>query len=316
MELRDLQIFCDLVETMSFSQTAKRHYLSQSAISQRLRVVERSMGCVLLHRGKGRMQMKLTEAGRLFYESARCILREVETLEERLKDLTDNSITGVVRIATVYSVGLHELPARLKPFLREHPQVSVHLEYYPTDAIYRNVYSGEADIGIVAVPAEYLGVDVLPLCDEPMALICPPEHPLAKEECVPLTALEGQSFIAFGMDIPTRRLVDEHLRLAGVRVRIVNTCDNIEMIKNLIELGQGISLLPEIAARKEVREGTLAAVPLAPQDAFRRPVGLILRRMGPRRAVVRALVAALLSRPSLEDLPMEVAKEEAEGLRG
>ncbi|HLI49476.1 MAG TPA: LysR family transcriptional regulator [Chthonomonas sp.] len=296
MDLKDLQLFCDLVETGSFSKTAQRNFITQSAVSQRIRILERELGRTLLSRQKGKGKVELTDAGRLLYEGARSLVREAMALEERLKGFAD-SMEGTVRIATVYSVGLHELPGRLKPFLRQYPQVSVHLEYSSTARIYDDVFSGAMDIGIVAVPTTHVGIEVLPFSEEPMALICPPEHPFARLETIGLHQLNGQNFVTFDVNIPTRKLVDEQLRLAGVRVRIVNTCDNIEMLKNLVELGQGISLVPEITARKEAREGSLVIVPLAPEDAFCRPVGLLLRRRNPQRTVVRVLVEALIGKP-------------------
>ncbi len=79
-----------------------------------------------------------------------------------------------------------------------------------------------------------------------MALVSAPEHPLARQTEVSLRTLDGLAFIGFADDIPTRRLVDERLRAAGARVKMVATFDNIETIKNLVEIGSGVSLLPRI----------------------------------------------------------------------
>ncbi len=288
-------MFCDLVETESFTQAAERNFVSQSAVSQRLRVLEREFGQVLLERGKGRGRIAPTEAGRILYEGAKPLLNEFGELEARLRGLSDE-VAGTVRVATVYSVGLHALPGRLKPFLARHPQVNVHLEYSQTDKVYRDVLSGAVDVGIVACPTERVGIEVLPFDEQEVALICAPEHPLAQESTVTLPQLENLAFIAFADDIPTRRLIDARLRESNTHVRVVMSVDNIETIKNLVEIGSGVALVPIDTVRQEVREGILAVVPIAAAERFRRPSGMLVKRAGTRRTVVRAFLAEIQGR--------------------
>ncbi len=296
LNLDALQIFCDLVDTGSFSRAADKNFVSQSAVSQRLRALEREYGQTLLDRGQGRGLVRPTEAGRTLYAQGRQLLRDAHALDALLRGLSDD-IAGPVRVATVYSVGLHALPPRLKPFLAAHPRVNVHLEYRQTDGVYRDVTAGMADVGIVACPTPRRGVEIIPFGSEDMTLICAPEHPLARLDFVRLAQLDGAAFIAFDTDIPTRRLVDDHLRAAGVRVRVVTAYDNIETIKNLVEIGSGVSIVPADTVQQEVRAGALAAVPFAPADAFQRPTGLLLKKSGARRAAVLAFVAAMRSIP-------------------
>ena len=292
MHTTTLQLFCDLVETESFTLAAERNFVSQSAVSQRLRVLEREFGQVLLERGKGRGRIVPTEAGRILYEGAKLLLNEFGELEARLRGLSDE-VAGTVRVATVYSVGLHALPGRLKPFLARHPQVNVHLEYSQTDKVYRDVQSGAVDVGIVACPTERVGIEVMPFDEQDIALICAPEHPLALTSSVTLAQLENLPFIAFADDIPTRRLIDARLRESSIRVRVVMAVDNIETIKNLVEIGSGVALVPADTVRQEVREGILVIVPLAAADRFRRPSGMLVKRSGTRRAAVRAFLSEI-----------------------
>jgi LysR family transcriptional regulator, transcriptional activator of the cysJI operon len=292
MDLTALQLYCDLVETQSFSRAAERNFVSQSAASQRLRALEHEFGQVLIERAKGKGRVTPTEAGRVLYEGAKSLLREAAELEARVRGLSDE-IAGTVRVATVYSVGLHALPGRLKPFLTAFPKVKLNLEYSQTGKIYQDVLAGVVDVGIVAVPKERVGIEIFPFGDEAMVLICAPEHPLAKEKALPLRQLEGQPFIAFSDDIPTSGLIEEHLRAAGVKVRTVAAFDNIETIKNLVEINSGVALVPEGTVRQEVREGNLVVVSLVSEEAFRRPTGMLVKQAGPRRAAVRAFVEAM-----------------------
>lgn len=292
LELRSLRLFCDLVATGSFSRAAERHFISQSAASQKLRTLEREVGQELLERGRGKGRISPTEAGRILYEGAMPLLREAEALEARMRSLSDE-VAGTVRVATVYSVGLHALPGRLKPFLAQYPKVNVHLEYSQTNKVYQDVLSGAVDVGIVACPTARTGIEVISFGEEEMTLISAPEHPLARRATIALSDLEGLPFIGFADDIPTRRLIDEQLRKAGVKVQLVTAFDNIETIKNLVEIGSGVALVPEDTARQEAREGTLALVALDPDSAFRRPAGLLIKQAGVRRAAVRAFIDAM-----------------------
>ena len=292
ISLEGLQIFADLIDTGSFSRAAEKNFVSQSAVSQRLRALERDYGQRLVERGQGRGRVSPTAAGETLYQGSRALLQGAQALDTEMRQMSDE-VAGTVRVATVYSVGLHALPPRLKPFLAAHPRVNVHLEYEQTDKVYDDVASGVLDVGIVACPTAKRGLEVIPFAEEEIVVICAPEHPLAGLSQVTLRQLDGLPFIGFADDIPTRRLVDERLRAAGVRVRMVTTFDNIETIKNLVEIGSGVSLLPADTARQEERAGTLAVLPLAPSDAFTRPTGLLLKKSQARRAAVRAFVDAL-----------------------
>ncbi len=292
INLETLRLFVDLVDTGSFSRAAEKSFISQSAVSQRLRVMEQEYGQVLLDRGQGRGQVTATPAGQALYDGARPLLRAAQELDAQMRELSDDA-AGTIRVATVYSVGLHALPPRLKPFLAAYPRINVHLEYEQTQKVADDVAAGGVDVGIVACPAARRGLEIIPFGEEEMVVVCAPEHPLAQEKETTLARLDGEPFIGFADDIPTRRLVDEKLRAAGVRVKVVTTFDNIETIKNLVEIGTGLSLLPADTVRQEVRTGTLCAVPLAGLEAFTRPTGLLLKATRTRRGAVRAFVEAM-----------------------
>src|SRR5947209_14160857 len=178
-DLVALQVFCRIVETGSFSETAEACYLSQSAVSQRVRALERHYGRVLLERGRGRVGAELTEAGQALYEGAREILDRIEAIETRLREL-DGEVSGTIRLATVYSVGLHSLPPYLSRFIARYPQVNVHLEYARTNRIVEMLRARRIDLGIIAYPEADRVVEVIPFAREPMVCIGPPDHPFAE----------------------------------------------------------------------------------------------------------------------------------------
>ena len=292
LNLDTLQLFADLVETGSFSRAAEKNFVSQSAVSQRIRALEHEFGQVFLERGQGRGKVTPTIAGETLYSGAKLLLQSAAALDGQIRQVSDE-VGGTVRVATVYSVGLHALPPRLKPFLATHPRINIHLEYEQTDKVYDDVATGLIDVGIVACPLPRRGLEIVPFAEAPMRAICAPEHPWATRSDVTLREFDDMAFIGFADDIPTRRLIDEHFRAAGVRVKMVMTFDNIETIKNLVEIGSGVSLLPADTVSREEREGTLVAIPLMPEDAFLRPTGLLVKTAKTRRKAVRVFVEAM-----------------------
>jgi len=151
MHVETLKTFCDLVETGSLSRAARLNLVSQPAVSQQLRALERRYGGRLMERAP-RIGARPTELGQLLYEEVKPLLDRLGSLEQRLRARPDVA-AGTVRVATVYSVGLHTLPPAIKRCLAEHPAVNVRLSYRRTDEVYAACIAGEVDLGIVAVPA-------------------------------------------------------------------------------------------------------------------------------------------------------------------
>ena len=242
MHVETLKTFCDLVETGSLSRAARLNLVSQSAVSQQLRALEQRYGGRLIDRAP-RIGARPTELGRLLYEEIKPFLERLAALEQRLRARPD-VVAGTVRVATVYSVGLHTLPPVIKRCLADHPKVSVQLSYRRTDEVYAACLAGDVDFGIVAVPARRAQLEVVPLGHDELVIAAPPGHPIARRARCSLAALDGQPFIGFQRDIPTRRMVDGLLRRHGVRVSYAMELDNVETIKRSVEAGLGVSLLP------------------------------------------------------------------------
>src|ERR671927_65420 len=178
MQIETLKIFCDLVETRSFSQAAERNFVTQSAVSQQVRGLEARFKRRLLERVRGRRELNLTQEGEAFYQSSREVLAAYARLEESMRQLA-GTVGGTVRVATVYSVGLHELPPVVREFMTRYPQAKIDLEYSRTTRIVRDVLSGAVELGLVAYPEKRRGLEVVQLGGDRLVLICPPSHPFA-----------------------------------------------------------------------------------------------------------------------------------------
>ena len=188
-----------------------------------------------------------------------------------------NVVSGTVRVATVHSVGLYELSASLKRYLKAFPQVHLRLEYSRSSKIYDDAVRGHIDLGIVAFPTRRPGITVIPFRQDRLVLVTPPGHPLARHRTVAVRKLAGEPLVGFERDIPTRKETDRLLRKHGVEVRYVMELDNVETIKQVVEIGHGVAILPEPAIRPEVKQKSLAVVQLSDEVLFR-PLGIIHRQ--------------------------------------
>ncbi len=292
MQIETLKIFCDLVETQSFSQAAERNFVTQSAVSQQVRGLEEKFKRRLLERVRGRRELHMTEAGEAFFNASREVLNAYTGLEESMRALT-GTVSGTVRVATVYSVGLHELPPAVRQFMTLYPQAKIDLEYSRTTRIVRDVQSGAIDLGIVAYPEKKRGLEVVALGGDRLVLICLPNHPLAKKKKLRAADLQGRDFVHFERDIPTRRATDRIMKAHGVTVNRVAEFDNIETIKRAVEVGLGVAIVPRPSVLDEQRSGRLAVVPLA-EPEWTRTVGVIHRSDRKLGSAARKFVALLI----------------------
>lgn len=295
MHIETLKTFCDLVDSGSFDKAARLNRVSQSAVSQQLKSLESRYGRILVERG-ARRRLTLTEAGTLFYGVVRDLVQRLEQLEDQLRDQAA-AVSGTVRIATVYSVGLHRLPPYLTRFMKAHPQVKVHVEYSRTDKVCDACLQDAIDFGIVALPLRRSNLAVIPWHREPLVLVCSPSHALARRRHVGIGDIAGQRFIAFEKDIPTRKTIDRILKAHGVRVDTVMEFDNVETIKRSVEVGSGIAILPESTVVSERRAGLLVTRAFS-EGPFTRDVGVIHRRGRVPSVAAQAFLRLLVGQPS------------------
>lgn len=275
MHIETLKVFCDLVDLESFSLAAERNFITQSAVSQQIRSLEDKFKRRLLERIRGRREVKLTSAGEVFFREARNVLDAYDQLQENLRGVV-GKIGGTVKVATVYSVGLHELPGKVREFMTKFPSAKIDLEYQRTTRVVRDVMNGTVELGILAFPEPKRGLTITAMPDSRLVLIAPPGHKFAAKKKVKVTDLKGQDFVHFERDVPTRKAMDKIFKTAGVEVKKVAEFDNIETIKRAVEVGFGLAIVPEPAVSDARKAGTLAVIPLA-EKYWTRSVGVIHR---------------------------------------
>jgi DNA-binding transcriptional LysR family regulator len=274
MHIETLKIFCDVVENQSFSLAASQNFITQSAVSQQIRGLEERYGKRLLERRRG--SVKPTPAGEILHRSSRAILQAYSEMEAQLQGLS-NVVTGSVRVGTVHSVGLYELSEPLKAYFSDFPQVNVYLEYDRASSVYDQVLRGNVDFGIVAYPTARAQITVVEFRSDRLVIACAPDHPLTERGRVPVGALDGEKFIAFEPDLPTRKIIDRHFREHSVQIEHAMEFDNIETVKRAVEIDHGIAIVPLATVLQEQRQGTLAVLAFKGKD-FTRPLAILHRK--------------------------------------
>ena len=274
MQIESLKVFCDLAETESFTKAAQINQVTQSAVSQQISSLERLFKSLLIERSK--KHFRLTREGQVLYDYSKQVVQTYDSLLSKLQEIKD-IISGTIRVATIYSIGLHDLPPYLKKFLKAYPTVAVHVEYRRANQVYDDVIGNVVDLGLVAYPMRDSKLEIYPLRKDPLVLICHPQHPFAKNKTLKLKNLTGQNFIGFEPDIPTRRALDKLLKDHAVQVRHVMEFDNIETVKRAVEIDAGVAIVPKGTVVQEVAKQTLAQVALEDGDFFR-PLAAIFKK--------------------------------------
>jgi DNA-binding transcriptional LysR family regulator len=274
MHLKALKVFCDVVGRRSFSRAAEENGISQSGASQVVNQLERHLGTKLIDRSK--RPFTLTPEGEIYYGGCRKLVERYFSLEDRVRTLHDE-VAGRVRVASIYSVGLHHMDRYLHDFLSQYPKANVRLEYLHPHKVYEAVENDHADLGLVSYPKSSRTVKAISWRQEPMVLVCAPEHRFAKRKHVSLEEVAGEPIVGFDSDLTIRREIDRVLYEHNTGMNVVMEFDNIETIKRAVEIGAGVSLLPKPTILREMETGTLAAVPISTQELVR-PLGIIHRR--------------------------------------
>src|SRR5882724_8992521 len=174
MQIESLKVFCDLAETESFTKAAQINKVTQSAVSQQISSLERLFKSLLIERSK--KHFRLTREGQVLYDYSKQLLGTFEELQNKLHEIKE-VVSGTIRVATIYSIGLHDLPPYLKRFLKSYPTVDVHVEYRRANQVYEDVIGNVVDLGLVAYPQRDPKLEIYSLRKDPLVLIVHPQHP-------------------------------------------------------------------------------------------------------------------------------------------
>ena len=293
MNLRDLDLFCEVAHLGSFSKAAKSHGMSQPAASEIVKSIEEHLGCELLNRAV--RPLELTPEGVIYYDGCRQLLDEYRRLEDRVLQRRDK-VVGPVRVGAIYSVGLLQMDGYVREFERLYPDAALDLQYLHPEAVLARVTNEEVDLGLMSFPPKRSDLNCIPWQDQAIVVVVSPEHSFAKRDGLRVEELEGESLVGFTSELQMRVETDKWLRQAKVHVNVVHAFDNIENIKRAVEVGSGIALLPVPTVRREVELGSLVAIPLENVQWFRR-LAIIHKKTKPFATAITRFLELLAKDP-------------------
>ncbi len=274
MHIENFKVFCDLVENQSFSKAAKINNVTQSAVSQQLRTMEKQFKVLIVDRSQ--KQFRLTPEGEEIFAAYIKILTTYENLENDLMSM-QNVLSGEIHVSTVYSIGLHELPPYIKHFLVQYPEINLKVEYRRSNLVYQDIEQSAVDLGLVAYKSNAENLEFIPFKEDNLVFVCSPKHPFSKNRNIQINDFEGANFVAYEKDIPTRKASDEIFEKNNISVNIVKEYDNTETVKNAVEINTGIALIPETSVKQELKQRNLIKLYLPDLD-LKRPLYIVHKK--------------------------------------
>lgn len=296
LELRSdrLRLFEAVVRLGGFSAAARALGVTQSSVSQGMAALEADVGQPLFDRSSRRP--RLTEAGDALLGHARGVLDALEQTRAMLQQL-EGVVTGRLALGATDTFATHLLPPVFAAFRKAHPQVELHLDNRTSPALAEKVAARELDLGVVSLPlprgsAAVEALTQVPLVEQRDVVIVPRRHELSKRKSARLADVAKFPLVLLDRTTASRAWLERHFSASELSPRVAMEMSSLEVLKRLVELDFGISVVPELAVRDEVKRKRLVALPLV--GAQRRMVGLVLPKVPTRAATAFAALARQL----------------------
>jgi DNA-binding transcriptional LysR family regulator len=285
MEIRQLEAFVAVADTGSFTAAGDRVNLTQSTISQQIKALEEELGEALFLRGKRSTQ--LTEAGERLMPHARLILGTLDEIAAAFR-ASGRAPRGRIRVGASAMAAAYLLGPLYEGFIKAYPDIQVVVRATSTtDETVRQVTVGEIDVGFIAVPVTNQALAVEPVATDEIVLVVGKDHAWAHRRSVRAAELDGAPFVAFERGLSHRQTMDDLLGKVGVTPRVIAETNDPITVKNFVEAGLGIALVPRWSVAAEAETGRLHLLTLEGHSLVRDVNMIYLKR---HTSAVRAFV--------------------------
>jgi len=252
-----INAFHGVATTGSFSKAGEKIYRTQSAVSIQIARLEDSLGQKLFHRST--RQISLTDAGEIFLTYVDRIQRLLKEAEQELLDLQKMK-RGKLVICTSDTTACYRLPTILQTYKKRYPGIEIVLRNATSLRTISLVSRNEVELGIATLSYLEAGLETIPLFNRSDVVICHPKHPLAFRKEIFLKDLEPYSCVLLDGNCSSRRILDDTCEKSRVNLKIAMELSSIEVVKSFVSIDAGVSIVPEVAIKKEIAEGKLASV--------------------------------------------------------
>ncbi|MGC8491598.1 MAG: LysR family transcriptional regulator [Syntrophobacteraceae bacterium] len=257
MEIQQLRSFRAVASLLSFHKAADRLHYAQSSISAQIRSLEEELGVHLFDRlGKS---IRLTESGTILLQYANKIL---DLVDESQASVRNNEPVGSLTVRIPESFGIYHLPPVLKEFHSKYPKVHLNLISCALEGLDKDLRKGVTDLAfLLAETFSAPDLEVEPLGFESLVLVASPQHSLSAKRTVHTRDLSGQTILFSSLNCGYKSIFEQVLKNEEVDNYNKIECGSLEVIKNSVIGGLGVSVLPEVAVAGEVERKRLVVLP-------------------------------------------------------
>jgi DNA-binding transcriptional LysR family regulator len=262
LNLSEMHVFAVAAETENFSETARRLHLSQPAVSQQIRSLERYLG-VQLFRRSGR-SVTLTDAGQIMLPRARELLDLAQRIEGTMRSL-EEQVVGHLVVGCTTTAGKYVLPFASAAFGKYHPGVRVTITMCNYTSIVEPLLAQEVHLGVSNTKVVHRDMECRPFFTDHVVLVVPADHPFAHRSSVQPAELLDQPFILREESSSTQHIVRERLAEHGIamdQLDVVMVVGNTEAIEIAVEHGLGIAFISRLAARHGIELDRIVEIPI------------------------------------------------------
>jgi DNA-binding transcriptional LysR family regulator len=265
INFNQLRLFYHAAKNLSFTQAARDLFITQPAVTAQMKSLEDHCN-LKLFRKRGR-RIYLTDEGKTLYECARKIFEYEKEIEDLIEEMRTFKL-GLLRLGTTKTYARYFMPFLISNFHEDHPQIKIHLDEGSSLEMIHSLLDFKNELVIIAKVEDDPHVNFIPFSHEEMLLILPPDHPLAKQRSISLNDLTEEPTIMKEKGSGTRKLVNELFAENGLIPNTLLETSNTELIKSLVQRGEGISFVVREAVAAELQEKQLATTSIEGQQIF------------------------------------------------
>jgi len=264
LNTKQLEYFISVAESLSFTKTAEKFYISQTAVTQQIKALEEHIQVTLFTRSKRRVE--LTPAGKVFLSEARTIIKNINDAIEKTQQFA-NGLFGTLSIGILIGYEKNKLQQYLKKFSHTYPNISMEICTNEMTEHLNLVKDNLMDLAFVINPEnqplkdfEYKTVERYSL----VALL-PPDHPLYNEDYIDLIDLQNEKFIFVketGDEYGQKSMIQNRYREAGFVPNVVQRSNDLNTIESMVASNMGVSILPSFCVIDTMIENDIAIVPI------------------------------------------------------